>query len=76
MKTNLFMIVTMHADIAGALAQLNTSFKHFEHNGKRLTKDQVKRILEYGLSKGYKTTAELKDDEVDVILAGGEAGPK
>jgi ribulose bisphosphate carboxylase small subunit len=58
----------MKADIRGALAQINKSYSCFEHKGKRLTKNEVKKVLEYGLEKGYTTTAELSDDEVDKIL--------
>jgi hypothetical protein len=58
----------MHADLKGALAQINTSWYAFEHKGNRMTKEQVRRVLQYGLSKGYKTTAELSDDEVDKII--------
>lgn len=58
----------MHADIKGALDQLNTSWKAFFHKGKRMSKKQVKLVLEYAQKKGYKTTAELSDDEVDQIV--------
>lgn len=59
----------MHADLKGALAQLNRSYKAFEHRGQKMTKEQVRKVLKYGIDKGYKTTAELKDDEVDKILS-------
>jgi hypothetical protein len=59
----------MHADIEGALWQLNKSYRMFQHCGKSLTKSQVKTILEHGLKKGYKTTAEFKEGEVDKILS-------
>lgn len=58
----------MHANIKGALQQINKSYRAFEHNGKSMTKQQVKAVLEYGLSKGYETTGELTDDEVDKII--------
>lgn len=58
----------MNADLQGALNQLNKSYRAFEHKGKRLTKIQVKMILEYGIKKGYKSTAELTDEEVDNLL--------
>ena len=58
----------MDADINGALEQINRSYKAFEHKGKSLTKIQVKRILEYGVKKGYKYTSQLTDIEVDNIL--------
>lgn len=59
----------MHADLAGALEYLNESWKAFTHKGKPLTKDQVRKVLVYGLSKGYKSTAELAEAEVDSVLA-------
>lgn len=58
----------MNADIKGALAQINTSYKAFEHNGHPMTKAQVKAVLKYGMQVGYKTTNELKDSEVDDII--------
>jgi hypothetical protein len=61
----------MEADLQGALNQLNKSYSSFEHRGKRMTKDQVKPVLEYGISKGYRSTAELSDEEVDKILNEG-----
>lgn len=59
----------MHADLKAALEQLNTSYKAFEHRGQKMSKDQVRKVLKYGIDKGYKTTAEFSDDEVDEILA-------
>jgi len=58
----------MHADLKGALQQINKSWKAFKHNGKKLTKEQVTKVLKYGISKGYKTTADFEDDEVDRVL--------
>jgi hypothetical protein len=58
----------MHADLTGALEQLNRSYKAFEHRGQKMSKDQVRKVLKYGIEKGYKTTAELKDEEVDKVL--------
>jgi ribulose bisphosphate carboxylase small subunit len=58
----------MYADLAGALEKINKSYKVFEHRGKSLSKDQVRKILKYGLSKGYKTTNDFTDEEVDEIL--------
>jgi len=58
----------MHADLKGALAQINKSHKAFTHRGKFLSKLDVIKVLEYGLAKGYKTTEELQDDEVDKVL--------
>lgn len=62
----------MHADIKGALAQLNKSWRAFVHKGNKMSKDQVKAVLEYALDKGYKTTNQLSDDEVDSVI--GKSG--
>jgi len=58
----------MHADILGALTQINKIWHTFEHRGQRLTKDEVKAILTYAKEKGYQTTAELTDNEVDDLI--------
>jgi ribulose bisphosphate carboxylase small subunit len=58
----------MHADLMGALEQINKAYKAFEHRGQRMSKEQVRKVLKYGLLKGYKTTAEFTDKEVDEIL--------
>jgi hypothetical protein len=58
----------MDADIKGCLNQIDRSWKAFEHNGKRMTKTQVKTILEYGLSKGYKSVSQITDEEVERLI--------
>ena len=58
----------MHADIQGALNQLNKSYKAFTHKGNRMSKSDVKKVLQYALSRGYKSTSELTDSEVDDVL--------
>lgn len=58
----------MHADLKGSLAALDRSYKVFEHDGKPMTKEQVKKVLEYGISKGYDSTADFSDDEIDKLL--------
>jgi len=58
----------MNASIQGALNQLNKSYSAFKHKGKRMTKMQVKKVLEYGLKKGYESTNQLSDEEVDGVL--------
>jgi hypothetical protein len=58
----------MNADIKGALRQINKSWKAFFHKGKPMTFKEVKAVLEYGIKKGYKSTGELTDDEVDSII--------
>ena len=60
----------MNADLQGALEQINKSWRAFTHRGRPMSKEQVKRCLEYGIKKGYKTTSELKDEEVDKIIGG------
>lgn len=58
----------MNADCKGALAQLNKSYKAFEHKGKKMSKAEVKAVLEYAVGKGYEHTGMLSDEEVDNIL--------
>lgn len=58
----------MKADIVGALEQLDKSWRAFEHKGKSMTKEQVKRVLVYGIQKGYKHTGQFTDKEIDKII--------
>lgn len=58
----------MNADIKGSLHYLGKSYQSFEHNGKPMTKIQVKAVLEYGIKQGYKTTDQFKDGEIDSVL--------
>lgn len=58
----------MHADLKGSLKAINNSWSSFENNGNRMTKKQVEFILKAGIEKGYKTTADFKDNEVDELL--------
>lgn len=58
----------MHADLQGALNQLGRSYRWFTHNGNPMTKDQVRAVLEYGIEKGYKTTKDLSDQEIEDVL--------
>lgn len=58
----------MDADIKGALNQIDRSWKCFEHNGKPMTKQQVKSVLEFGLSKGYDAVSEIKDSDIERII--------
>lgn len=62
--------IKMNADLVGALEQLNKSWKAFEHKGKPMTKEQVRKALVYGIKKGYKHTGELTDEDIDSALAG------
>lgn len=66
----------MDANLKGALKFINLSYKAFEHKGIHLSKEKVKSILEYGISKGYETTNELTDKEIDDILLKFEEKPK
>jgi len=59
----------MKADLVGALQQLDTSWSAFEHKGKPMTKDQVRKALVYGIKKGYKHTGDLTDEDIDLALS-------
>ena len=58
----------MNADIKGALERIDKVYHLFEHKGHRMTKTEVTKILEYGIKRGYTSTGELTDSEVDEIL--------
>lgn len=58
----------MNADVKGALAQINKSWRAFVHNGKPMTKHEVKTVLEYAVKMGYKTTDELSDEEINKLI--------
>jgi len=58
----------MDADIKGCLNQINRSWKAFEHNGKPMTKLQVKAVLQYGISKGYESVSQITNEETDLVL--------
>ncbi len=60
----------MNADIKGALSNINKSYRFFEHNGKRMTKAQVKAVLQFGIKKGYNNTGQITDKEVDELISG------
>lgn len=58
----------MNADIKGALKKINKCYHLFEHKGKSMTFQQVKLVLEYGITKGYEHTGQLTDEEVETII--------
>ncbi len=58
----------MDADIKGCYEQINKSWKAFEHNGKKMTKIQVVKVLEYGLAFGHKSVSEIPDRVVNSIV--------
>jgi len=58
----------MNADLKGALQQINKIWRAFTHKGKPMSKNEVKKCLEYGIKKGYHSIADFKDGELDKIL--------
>jgi hypothetical protein len=66
----------MYADVNGALAQINRIWRLFEHNGRQMTKDEVYNVLKYAIQKGYKTTKELTDEEIESIVKWNTVAPQ
>lgn len=58
----------MDADIQGCYNALTKSYKAFEHNGKSMSKIQVKKCLEYGIACGMKLVSEIPDSVVQSII--------
>lgn len=42
---------------------------YFIYNGRGLTDAEVRRVVEYGISKGYRTEADIPEDELEQILS-------
>jgi hypothetical protein len=57
----------MDADVQGCLAQINRSWKAFEHNGKPMTKEEVKAILIYADKQGYTAVSQITDSEINSV---------
>jgi hypothetical protein len=58
----------MNADVKGALARINTSYQDFIHDGKIMSKIEVKAVLEYAVKKGYETTNDIPLNEIYEVL--------
>lgn len=43
-------------------------YKGFRHRGKPLSKRTVKKILQYGIDKGYTNIEQFTEEEVDVLI--------
>lgn len=59
----------MDASIQAVLAHINSRWKLFEHKGKRMTKEQVVAVLEFGLSQGYEKVSQIPDIDIDRIIS-------
>jgi len=60
----------MDADIDFALKHFGKIWSAIEHNGKRLSREEVKALLLHGKGKGYKSISQLTDEEIDGVLLG------
>lgn len=54
--------------IQDVLNNINEYYKGFRHNGKPLSKRQVKKVLQYGIDKGYTNIEQFTNEEVDIVL--------
>lgn len=59
----------MDASIRGALNHINSSWKEFTHKGKRMTKAQVKAVLEFGIDQGFEKVSQISDADIDRIIS-------
>lgn len=41
---------------------------YFTYGGRELSDAEVRRVVEYGISKGYRTEADIPEDEVNQLL--------
>ena len=59
----------MKANIREILRSLDIAYTIFEHdNGKRMTKDEVRRLMEYGISREYSTTDEITLEDEGIVF--------
>lgn len=58
----------MSDSIKEALKHLNIVWQWFEYKGKGMSKEQVRKILQFGLKKGYQNTWQITDNDIDSIL--------
>jgi hypothetical protein len=58
----------MDADIKGCLRAINKSYRIFEYKGKRMSKEDVRKVLTYGLDKGYTSVSEISEKEISEII--------
>ena len=58
----------MNANVKGAYKNLNRFYKIFTHNGKSLSKSEVKNILTNAINKGYETIYDIPDEEVEKFI--------
>lgn len=58
----------MKADIKGCLANINKSYRIFTWEGKPMSKDEVKAVLEYGLACGYECHDDIPGIETSKII--------
>lgn len=40
----------------------------FSYGGRELSDTEVRAVVEYGISKGYKTEADIPEEEIDKLL--------
>ncbi len=58
----------MNANIVGALENLETFWMAFEHKGQPMKKEDVRKVLIYGIQQGYEHTGQITDEDVDKIV--------
>lgn len=49
---------------------------YFILNGRELTDKEVRKIVEYGISKGYRTEGDIPDDEALEVLGWKKGGAR
>jgi len=54
--------------ISQVLDNINEFYKGFRHRGKPMAKRQVKKVLQYGIDKGYTNIEQFTEEEVDLLI--------
>lgn len=64
------MIMKMTTNLAGLkkFAWKKNLKGYFIYGGRELSDAEVRRVVEYGISRGYRTEADIPDEEVEQLL--------
>lgn len=58
----------MNASVKGCLLNFNKAWKMFDYKGRPMRKEEVKAVLEWADNQGIKSTGDIPDDKIALII--------